>query len=156
MEISVLFLFNPWECCCLELYELYLSLTVTVWVVSEGVIQLPVVDVDCCRCVGLKDCYGWMGVSVCVDQLWVWTSCGCWMEWLLWLDGGECMCGPAVHVEWNDCYGWMGLTTCGCWMEWLLQLGGGECNCWLTVGVFFVKMYHCMVPSALHNCICSQ
>ena len=51
----------------MELYELYLSLTVTVWVVSEGVVHLSVVDVDCSRCVGLKDCYGWMAVKVCVD-----------------------------------------------------------------------------------------
>ena len=64
----------------------------------------PAVDV------GWNDCSGWMGLNVCVDQLWMldgttatawmyaWTSCECWMEWLLWLDGVECMYGPAMGV----------------------------------------------------------
>ena len=50
----------------------------------------------------------------------------CWIEGLLWLDGGECMCGPAVLVEWNDCCGWMGLN---------VDVGWNDCYGWVEVNV---------------------
>ena len=38
------------------------------------------------------------------------------------------MCGPAVHVEWNDCYGWMGLTV-------HVDVGWNDCYSWVEVNV---------------------
>ena len=56
--------------------------------------------------VGRNDCYGWMGLNVCVDQLWMLYGM------TAMVDGVECMRGPAVDVGWNDCSGWMGLNVC--------------------------------------------
>ena len=62
----------------------------------------------------MKGCYGWMGLAVDVDCLWIWL-----IECLLWLDGTSAMVG------WNVCYGGI---ECLLWLDGMGGMDRAECR----------------------------